>query len=93
LAVSSLTDCDPITKNSDISTTLTAVNGSLLDQSGPATPCGLVAKSYFTDDYNLTNTATPTVNVTINQANIAWESDKTYKFANLYKNLPSGYDW
>ena len=92
LAVSALSDCDPITKNSDIASTLYAVDGTtLLTGSDPAIPCGLVAKSVFTDDYNLTNSSS--VNMTINQVNIAWESDKEYKFANINSGLPSGKTW
>jgi hypothetical protein len=75
------TDCDPITKNKDISENLTSVSGKLLDQTGPATPCGLVAKSFFTDTFNLTKP--DKTNVTINSTGIAWESDKEYKFKNV----------
>ena len=57
----------------------------------PAVPCGLVAKSVFTDNYTLSYPNT--TSVTINTNNIAWESDRTYKFANL-NTFPAGYsDW
>ena len=82
-----MTDCDPIIYNIDISDTLYAVNGTLLNPNMPAVPCGLVAKSVFTDNYTLTSSTGP---VTINENNIAWESDITYKFANL-KTFPAGY--
>ena len=65
----------------------------------PAIPCGLVAKSYFNDTFTLhfcpNNDCTnkqALVPVTINETNIAWESDKTYKFANS-KDLPDKTTW
>jgi hypothetical protein len=76
------TDCDPITKNQDVNETLLSVSKKLLSKEGPATPCGLVAKSFFTDTFNLTKIDTKT-NVTINTVGIAWESDKDYKFKNV----------
>lgn len=88
LEATSLTDCDPIIYNKDVSDTLKAYNGTALVTTMPAVPCGLVAKSVFTDNYTLSYPSGSAV--TINEANIAWESDKTYKFANL-KTLPSGY--
>lgn len=61
----------------------------------PAMPCGLVAKSVFTDSYVLRNKKTKAV-IPINETGIAWESDIQYKF----KNMPNGtvingtkYDW
>ena len=68
----------------------TTVNGIVLPDDAPANPCGLVAKSYFTDSYLIASgpkgtATTPTTanNVYINDTNIAWESDRLYKFKNL----------
>jgi hypothetical protein len=48
-----------------------------------AFPCGLVAKSFFNDTFNISTPATPAIDVYyINQTDIAWESDKLYKFKN-----------
>lgn len=45
-------DCEPIIKNSDLAPYITkAVDGTPLNQSAPANPCGLIAKSLFTDTY------------------------------------------
>ncbi len=86
MSASDLTDCDPIIYNKDINKTLYSVSNTLLASSDPAIPCGLVAKSVFTDNYTLSLGSTP---VTINEKNIAWDSDKQYKFNNI-QNLPSG---
>lgn len=71
------------------------VDGTILPGDAPANPCGLVAKSYFTDSYMVskgprTDALTPNNNITINDTNIAWESDRLYKFKRL--NLP-GDQW
>lgn len=49
-----------------------------------AIPCGLIAKSFFNDTFELlqkksTGNYKP---VEVNYTNIAWESDKKYKFKN-----------
>lgn len=67
----------------------TTYNGSM-----SAHPCGLVAKSLFNDTYSLFNTTGGALNrVSINESNIAWESDVKYKFKNAYINLPEGLNW
>lgn len=64
----------------------------VLNASDPATPCGLVAKSVFTDKYNMT-TSTGT-KVSIDETGIAWESDIEYKFKNIADNTPyAGYTY
>ncbi len=70
--------------------TVKSLSGKFLDVGAPAIPCGLVAKSMFNDTYELwTAESTPT-NVTIDDSNIAWESDKKYKFKNIDTDLPTG---
>jgi hypothetical protein len=44
------TDCDPIVRNSDLGIE-TSLNGSPLVADEVAIPCGLIAKSVFTDAY------------------------------------------
>jgi hypothetical protein len=44
-------DCDPIILNSDLAPNTKAVDGSDLIQDDIAYPCGLIAKSVFTDKY------------------------------------------
>lgn len=61
------------------------MNGVKLDPEGVAWPCGLVAKSVFTDKYTLKNTNTNAA-IDINTNNIAWDSDREYKFANWAGN-------
>lgn len=47
-------DCDPIVRNSDIAKDLMNFNKTKkLDVNGVAMPCGLVAKSFFNDNYKL----------------------------------------
>lgn len=92
LTVDKLTDCDPIKKNSDVKVNMTSVGGAALDNNGPAIPCGLVAKSFFRDSYSLEGPVTttyPTGHVDISNDNIAWDSDREYKFKNTV-NLPDG---
>lgn len=82
LSVDELEDCDPIKKNKDLGDNITyAADGiTLLLPDEPAFPCGLVAKSFFTDEFVLKDPAGGLV--TISSDNIAWESDKEYKFKN-----------
>lgn len=58
--------------NSDLSSTK-SYGGTTLTTSDVANPCGLIAKSVFTDTYSITG-------VTIDETGIAWPSDKEYKF-------------
>lgn len=85
-----MSDCDPIIKNKDIKTNVTNVRGVKLEATDPAIPCGLVAKSVFTDTYNLTFGGSK---IAIDETGIAWESDIEYKFKNIEINLPTGKEW
>ena len=73
-----------------------------MNELDPAIPCGIVAKSFFNDTYELWRQTgvekdlslnSKDVNIPINQGNIAWSSDVTYKFSNLKKNIPAGKDF
>lgn len=74
LAVDKLSDCDPITKNSDLAPQITKyANGTAFsdaDKALPAMPCGLVAKSLFTDSYKFQVKGGK--NIPIDEKGIAW---------------------
>ena len=92
LSVDELEDCDPIKKNKDLGENITtSVDGTPLVDDDPAFPCGLVAKSFFTDSFKLLDPAG--VEVIISDDNIAWESDKEYKFKNGPGNWRSKQWW
>ena len=92
LEVKDLDDCDPIKTNKDTGFSTSVVPGApaLVDDE-PAYPCGLVAKSLFNDTYTLKpaddNGVASGPKITINDDNIAWESDREYKFKNLEGDL------
>jgi hypothetical protein len=71
-------DCSPIVTNADMGKT-TAVDGTALVSTAVALPCGLVAKSFFTDTYTLTFGSTT---IGIQESGIAWPSDVGTKFKN-----------
>lgn len=78
-----LGDCDPIIKVEHLwehQKYPVANKAKKLDDSAPATPCGLVAKSMFNDTFELWG---PKGNITIDITGIAWSSDKMYKFKNV----------
>ena len=83
------TDCDPIIKNSDLAPYITkAADGTTpLVADEPANPCGLIAKSLFTDTFGLLEDPTGAFQgvqpLTINDTNIAWKSDVAWKFKRL----------
>jgi len=83
-----LADCAPILTNAQAEVT-TSVNGKVLDPEAAAYPCGLVAKSFFNDTFALysENPATTpdfaSSKITIDDSDIAWESDVKYKFFNM----------
>ena len=62
----------------------------------PAIPCGLVAKSFFNDTFELYRKIPGggEQKIDIINKNIAWSSDIQYKFANV-KGIPSdrGESW
>jgi hypothetical protein len=46
-------ECDPILTVGDIGENVLSVSGKRLNSSWPAIPCGLIAKSFFNDNYTL----------------------------------------
>lgn len=75
-------ECDPIVLNSDLAKGQKSVDGSDLTQDDVAYPCGLIAKSVFTDSYKIKTTETVPVPVDIDSTDIAWKSDVEFKFKN-----------
>ena len=55
-------------------------DGTVVDSNFTANPCGLIAKSVFNDTYSMQNAAGD--QVSIDDQNIAWDSDKENKFVN-----------
>lgn len=47
------TDCEPIITVGDIGENVMSVSGKRLNASWPAIPCGLIAKSFFNDNYTI----------------------------------------
>lgn len=52
MEVSQLDDCDPIITVADLGIYQT-LNGNTLKGDQPANPCGLIAKSFFNDTFEL----------------------------------------
>lgn len=73
---SAIADCDPFR----------SVNGSNSPQDFYL-PCGLIANSMFNDSYVLTETSTGRI-VPLEKKGIAWETDRTSKFANPPQDTP-----
>ena len=84
-------DCLPIYNNSALAPYITkSIDGTELEGSAAANPCGLIAKSVFTDRFFLYEPGTDVKsfnqtegNITVDDSNIAWASDVEYKFKNL----------
>ena len=58
------------------------MTGQVLVGSDPAIPCGLIAKSFFTDSFTLVHKDNSTL-IPINPSGIAWPSDKDGRYANV----------
>jgi len=74
-------DCSPVVTNKDMGKTLAMDKTTTLVDTDIAIPCGLIAKSFFTDTYKLYK-PDGTTQVTISEKNIAWPSDRENKFKN-----------
>lgn len=82
LGVNDLDDCDPIKTNKDLGDDIKSVSGRDLDPDAAAYPCGLVARSVFTDQFT-SITDSSGKNFIIDDSDIAWESDVEYRYKNL----------
>jgi len=84
IAAADLTSCDPIKLNSDLANVGILYNAegnkTKLKAENAAIPCGLIAKSIFTDSYAIEDSTG--AEVKIYQKDIAWSSDVKYKFLN-----------
>ena len=81
-----LQDCNPAVTNKEMGFEEGAesVTHDKLNLSDLAIPCGLVAKSYFND--NFTNWTLDGKSVTVNEKDIAWSADKKLKYKNTKEN-------
>ena len=81
-------DCDPVITNKDMNQKY-SVTGEELKDDDVAIPCGLIAKSYFND--NFTNWSIkskfgadePNDKLNVNEKDIAWKADKELKYKNV----------
>ena len=72
-------DCDPVVTNKEMGKTI-SVKGNALNGSELAVPCGLIAKSYFNDNFtDWTLNGNPLI---VNEKDIAWKADKELKYKN-----------
>ena len=72
-------DCDPVVTNSEMGKTKNILQGTL-NPDEIAVPCGLIAKSYFNDNFSLYDSNGNIIK--INQNNIAFKADKENHFKN-----------
>lgn len=72
-------DCEPVLLNKDIKENLTNIYNDTLKDDETAWPCGLIAKSYFTDTFSIVKKNT-NQKITINEKNIAWPADLELKY-------------
>lgn len=78
-------DCFPVMTNKEMEKAI-SVDGTHLDPNAVSIPCGLIAKSYFNDTYELLSIdekEKSNRNVFINQTDIIWESEKRLKHENI----------
>ena len=68
-------DCDPIILNKDIYDGVKSLNGEILDPNGVAHPCGLIAKSFFNDSFEIIKQG-GNEEIIILGNDIAWKVDK-----------------
>ena len=72
-------DCDPVITNSDMGVT-ESITGKTLDPNDVAVPCGLIAKSFFQDTYELKDENGN--DIEIDSTDIAWKADRELKYKN-----------
>jgi len=72
-------DCDPAITNEDMGQSK-SITGKKLEDGELAVPCGLIAKSYFNDNY--TEWKIDGSPITPNEKDIAWKADKELKYKN-----------
>ncbi len=72
-------DCDPVVTNSEMGKTKNFLHGTL-NPDDIAVPCGLIAKSYFNDNFSLYDSNGNKIK--IDENNIAFKADKENHFKN-----------
>ena len=82
---SQISECDPVKFNRD-NFYNTSVTNLTLDPDQPAFPCGLVARSFFNDTFQIYRLEDGK-EFFLNDTGIAWPDDKTYKFKNADLNF------
>jgi len=70
--------CNNVILNKDLAENLASWNGNLLNPNDVANPCGLAAKYFFNDSYELFDKNSKKVE--IDETNITFEDDKGSKF-------------
>ena len=81
-------NCEPVYTNSDmgLNENDTSIDGTLLAMDDVAVPCGLMAKTFFNDNFR--NWSIGNVTFTPDEKNIAWKKDKE-----LFKNPNPSKQW
>jgi len=75
-------DCAPAETNAEMNKKTSMTNEELKDDD-LAIPCGLIAKSFFNDEYALYKNSISNDNkIDIDEKNIAWQADKDIKYKN-----------
>ena len=85
-------DCDPAVTNEDMDKKMSiGANPVQLNPKDVAIPCGLIAKSYFNDDFKEWKIIRDNNEITLepNCKDIAWKADKELK----YKNIDEKRQW
>ena len=80
-------DCDPVITNKDMEKTKSITNKDLQEKD-VAIPCGLIAKSFFNDNYKKWELLSKFEDdnheiINVNESNIAWKADKELKYKNV----------
>ena len=78
-------DCDPVITNKDMGKDK-SITGDNLDADDVAIPCGLIAKSYFNDNFKnwkYKDKFGELLDINVNEKDIAWKADKELKYKNI----------
>lgn len=84
-------DCDPVITNKEMGKT-ESITGATLAENDVAIPCGLIAKSFFNDnfrDWKIIDSFGDISTLKVDETNIAWKADKELK----YKNVDKARQW
>jgi len=79
-------DCDPVITNKDMGKTKSVLDNKDLKEDDVAIPCGLIAKSYFNDnfkDWKYKDKFGDIQVINVNEKDIAWKADKELKYKNI----------